>query len=449
MSEGRKEPLTHAGLIAHKLAIEAHADVIGEQSSEDGSSLKTILALLHYEIASSHCIQQWSAAKLYNFFDFAQPEPTDAGPHATGWRCTVEGARLGNLALRAQDRVVRGALALQRLYALIGGGDNDGTWTWARPDWLDAFPEMTPENLAKANAAQKAADERRRREAEEAAKHPKLHATPGQRRGHLKNGNPAGDYLAAPRCGAHTRAGTCCRQPAMPNGRCRFHGGLSTGPRTAEGLQRSRTARYVHGGRTAEIIDLRSYAARNARRMNLLLAATRQARAAHTSLHREAGEGRGGGLSASAPAGHGLHRSVSPASLESAALNHRDTACLGEAEAASLRRSQEAQRDRVARIIPLHQGKTLIARPQAAPGSLKALLLAGKAPQHLRSSAFICGSKLSSTLRAAQDSFKASLLASTAAFTSPLCVSVPLWSKATHSAPTAGHEVDRSVRRAA
>src|SRR5262245_64414035 len=86
MSEGRKEPLTHAGLTAHKLAIEAHADVIGEQSSEDGPSLKTILALLHYEIASSHCIQQWSAAKLYNFFDFAQPESTDAGPHATGWR---------------------------------------------------------------------------------------------------------------------------------------------------------------------------------------------------------------------------------------------------------------------------------------------------------------------------------------------------------------------------
>ncbi|MDF2972517.1 MAG: hypothetical protein K0R61_2967 [Microvirga sp.] len=28
----------------------------------------------------------------------------------------------------------------------------------------------------------------------------------------------------------------CC-QPAMPNGRCRLHGGLSTGPRTPEGLK--------------------------------------------------------------------------------------------------------------------------------------------------------------------------------------------------------------------
>jgi hypothetical protein len=31
-------------------------------------------------------------------------------------------------------------------------------------------------------------------------------------------------------CGAKTRAGGRCRKPKMPNGRCRFHGGLSTGP---------------------------------------------------------------------------------------------------------------------------------------------------------------------------------------------------------------------------
>jgi hypothetical protein len=319
MTEGRKEPLTHAGLIAHKLAIEAHADVIGEQCGEDGASLKTILALLNYEIASSHCIQQWSVAKVRDFYDFAQPEPADAGVQAVGWRCTQEAVRTGNLALRAQDRVVRGALALQRLYALLGGGNNGGTWTWARPDWLDAFPEMTPENLAKANAAQKAADERRKREAEEARKKwesevPKLHAAAGQRRGHLKNGNPSGDYMAARRCDATTRSGACCRQPAMLNGRCRFHGGLSTGPRTAEGLARSRTARLIHGGRTAEIIDLRSAAAHSARRMKALLTT------ANASLHREAGEGRGGGLTMSAPAGHGLDRSVSPALLESPRL---------------------------------------------------------------------------------------------------------------------------------
>lgn len=34
-------------------------------------------------------------------------------------------------------------------------------------------------------------------------------------------------------CGARTRAGGACRGPAMANGRCRFHGGKSTGPRPA------------------------------------------------------------------------------------------------------------------------------------------------------------------------------------------------------------------------
>ncbi|WP_202948545.1 HGGxSTG domain-containing protein [Nitrolancea hollandica] len=46
-----------------------------------------------------------------------------------------------------------------------------------------------------------------------------------------------------PRCGAKTRRGTPCQAPAnwpkgspQPrNGRCRMHGGLSTGPKTQEG----------------------------------------------------------------------------------------------------------------------------------------------------------------------------------------------------------------------
>ena len=76
-------------------------------------------------------------------------------------------------------------------------------------------------------------------------------------RGRLRHGNPSGDYAKAPRCGARTRAGGCCRQPAMKNGRCRMHGGLSTGPRTAEGLARSRRARWKHGFDSAEIRALR------------------------------------------------------------------------------------------------------------------------------------------------------------------------------------------------
>src|ERR1035437_10291942 len=33
----------------------------------------------------------------------------------------------------------------------------------------------------------------------------------------------------ANKCGAKTRAGGKCKAPAMPNGRCRVHGGQSTG----------------------------------------------------------------------------------------------------------------------------------------------------------------------------------------------------------------------------
>lgn len=33
-------------------------------------------------------------------------------------------------------------------------------------------------------------------------------------------------------CGAKTRKGTPCKTAAMPNGRCRMHGGSSTGPKT-------------------------------------------------------------------------------------------------------------------------------------------------------------------------------------------------------------------------
>jgi hypothetical protein len=61
----------------------------------------------------------------------------------------------------------------------------------------------------------------------------------------------------APRCRARTRVGGFCQQPAMSNGRCRMHGGPSTGPRTPEGLQRIVQARTVHGAYGTEMRELR------------------------------------------------------------------------------------------------------------------------------------------------------------------------------------------------
>lgn len=52
------------------------------------------------------------------------------------------------------------------------------------------------------------------------------------------------------RCGARTRAGHPCQAKAMQNGRCRNHGGASTGPLTTEGraaisqAQKARWERY-------------------------------------------------------------------------------------------------------------------------------------------------------------------------------------------------------------
>src|SRR5262249_6868731 len=53
---------------------------------------------------------------------------------------------------------------------------------------------------------------------------------------------------ATPRCGARSKwTGKPCQGAAMPNGRCKVHGGKSTGPRTPEGLERSRRANWNHG----------------------------------------------------------------------------------------------------------------------------------------------------------------------------------------------------------
>ncbi len=55
----------------------------------------------------------------------------------------------------------------------------------------------------------------------------------------------------APRCGARTRGtGKPCQCRALANGRCRFHGGLSTGPKTAEG--RRRALANLTGPKTSE-----------------------------------------------------------------------------------------------------------------------------------------------------------------------------------------------------
>jgi hypothetical protein len=61
-------------------------------------------------------------------------------------------------------------------------------------------------------------------------------------------------------CGARTRRGTACRCKALANGRCRLHGGLSTGPKTLRGkmkaFQNLRQYRALPSQGVYEVLDL-------------------------------------------------------------------------------------------------------------------------------------------------------------------------------------------------
>jgi hypothetical protein len=72
-----------------------------------------------------------------------------------------------------------------------------------------------------------------------------------------------GDPSKCQRCGARTRRGTACKRPAERNpttgtrSRCRLHGGLSSGPKTAEGRARIAAAHLRDGKRTKAAIAAR------------------------------------------------------------------------------------------------------------------------------------------------------------------------------------------------
>ncbi|MDI5837814.1 HGGxSTG domain-containing protein [Shewanella xiamenensis] len=55
------------------------------------------------------------------------------------------------------------------------------------------------------------------------------------------------ELATLPKCGAKTRSGSCCqRYGTKANGRCKLHGGRSTGAKTREGKLKIRTNAIVH-----------------------------------------------------------------------------------------------------------------------------------------------------------------------------------------------------------
>ena len=60
------------------------------------------------------------------------------------------------------------------------------------------------------------------------------------------------------RCGAHARTtGLPCKAKALTNGRCKNHGGMSTGPRTAEGKKAigEATAKRMASGQRERAVE--------------------------------------------------------------------------------------------------------------------------------------------------------------------------------------------------
>ena len=59
------------------------------------------------------------------------------------------------------------------------------------------------------------------------------------------------------RCLAKTRAGGACQNPTIKGrSRCKLHGGLSTGPRTAEGKARAAAGHTKHGRRSRGHVEM-------------------------------------------------------------------------------------------------------------------------------------------------------------------------------------------------
>lgn len=60
----------------------------------------------------------------------------------------------------------------------------------------------------------------------------------------------------APRCKAkcRTRNGEPCKNLAMANGRCRMHGGKSTGPQNSEGKASNKMKNWKHGDYSMEAL---------------------------------------------------------------------------------------------------------------------------------------------------------------------------------------------------
>ena len=201
---------------AAKLASDAMALELAQAAGDPAASRETMRLLLAHQVAAGHYRRRASP-----------PSPTPTSTMCSRRRCAIPISAAARrrrcawpMARRGlMERVRAAALALQRLGYPAAPIPICPRRPGRRGRRNIILIRQAPGQPAAAPASMP---------------HPRGRPSP-MRRGRLNNGNPSGDFLAAPRCGASTRAGHSCAQPAMRNGRCRFHGGREHGP--AHGLR--------------------------------------------------------------------------------------------------------------------------------------------------------------------------------------------------------------------
>jgi hypothetical protein len=285
-----QQVLEQAGSQVGLLATAAGIRPIAMALDLAGVGAEMLPSLLGHELIAGHAAMMRLTGKLNLFLDqIAADRPAAEQDRACRQACQLSAA-----AARFTERYRLGLMSLARLQRWSGAerrparaGHAESGDDFDDPEGGPGGGQSAADFLAELAALEKSMDAMVHKAQANGAK-PNGHDTGPQaepaanragapadasarRRGRLRHGNPSGDFLAAPRCGAKTRAGCPCRQPAMANGRCRLHGGKSTGARTAEGLARCRTATLVHGHRTADIIGLKSAAARHGRNLKALV----------------------------------------------------------------------------------------------------------------------------------------------------------------------------------
>ncbi len=261
---------------------------LAEVAEFKGAGPAMLKALLTHELVAGHTVMMRLAAKVDHFLGLI----ADDRPAEEQDRGCRQAVQLSGAAARLGERYRLGLVSLDRLQRLSDAAPRRASQPEDPADDFDDDPfDGGPGGGSRKSSAKQLAEfaalnqamarmlgETTLTDTNEAGHDLGKSGRPN--RGRLRHGNPSGDFLSAPRCGARTRAGCACRQPAMASpgggrGRCRLHGGKSTGARTAAGLARCRTTRLTHGARTAEIIDLRSAAARHGRALRILARAAK------------------------------------------------------------------------------------------------------------------------------------------------------------------------------